>query len=81
MQNAKTTMTTASRTGANRLASVDDKSYKSTPDPDRTSTFALDQFAHTTRLAIKMQNVKERLDSVLVRQRFCVYLSTLGESC
>lgn len=65
MHNAKSA-SAASRMAASRSASADDKSYKNTPNPDTPSTSALDQFAQTTRLAIKMQNVKEQLDSVLV---------------
>lgn len=63
MHNAKTV------SAASRSASLDDKSFRNTPNTDTPVTSALDQFAQTTRLAIKMQNVKEQLDSVLVSAR------------
>lgn len=64
MHNAKS-VSAASRSAASRSASMDDKSFRNTPNPDTPAASALDQFAQTTRLAIKMQNVKEQLDSVL----------------
>lgn len=67
MHNAKS-VSAASRSVASRAASVDDKSFRNTPNPDTPAASALDQFAQTTRLAIKMQNVKEQLDSVLVSE-------------
>ncbi|XP_068437045.1 jouberin isoform X2 [Clinocottus analis] len=52
---------------ASRSASTDARTLRNTPDPpalhDTAST--MDQFAQATRLALKMQSVKERLDSVL----------------
>uniref|UniRef100_A0A3Q3EKN5 Abelson helper integration site 1 n=1 Tax=Labrus bergylta TaxID=56723 RepID=A0A3Q3EKN5_9LABR len=54
---------------ASRSASVDTKTMRHTPDTpvlqDMTSSSAMDQFAHTARLAFKMQCIKETLDSVL----------------
>lgn len=53
-----------------RAASVDAKTTRNTPDPptlqDTASALALDQFAQATRLSLKMQYVKEQLDSALV---------------
>ena len=53
-----------------RAASVDTKTIRNTPDPpalqDTSSALALDQFAQATRLSLKMQYVKEQLDSALV---------------
>lgn len=53
-----------------RSASADTKTIRNTPDPsalqDTSAASALDQFAQATRLALKMQCVKEQLDSVLV---------------
>lgn len=55
---------------ASRSASEDIKTVLNTPDPlalqDRSISAAMDQFAQATRLALKMQCVKEQLDSVLV---------------
>ncbi|KAM9341563.1 jouberin [Symphorus nematophorus] len=52
-----------------RSASVDTKTILNTPDPpalqDTSGASAMDQFAQATRLALKMQCVKEQLDSVL----------------
>ncbi|XP_040916900.1 jouberin isoform X1 [Toxotes jaculatrix] len=54
---------------ASRSASTDPKTVRNTPDPpvlqDRSAASAMDQFAQTTRIALKMQCVKEQLDSVL----------------
>ncbi|XP_039992887.1 jouberin [Xiphias gladius] len=54
---------------ASRSASADTKTVRNTPDlqvlQDRSAASAMDQFAHATRLAHKMQCVKEQLDSVL----------------
>lgn len=61
-------ITAASATS--RSASVDPKTIRNTPDTpallDTSAASALDQFAQAARLALKMQCVKERLDSVLV---------------
>ncbi|XP_026007592.1 jouberin isoform X2 [Astatotilapia calliptera] len=59
---------------ASRSASEDIKTVLNTPDPlalqDTSISAAMDQFAQATRLALKMQCVKEQLDSVLEpRQR------------
>ncbi|KAJ0008677.1 hypothetical protein NQD34_016092 [Periophthalmus magnuspinnatus] len=57
--------------GLSRATSVDPRTVRNTPDsalhPDTpvSSTAALDQFAQSTRLALRMQTVKEKLDSVL----------------
>lgn len=55
---------------ASRSASVDTRTFRNTPNTplmaDTAAASALDQFAQTTRLAMKMQCVKEQLDSVLV---------------
>ncbi|XP_068195494.1 jouberin isoform X2 [Antennarius striatus] len=50
-----------------RSASADWTTRTTTDPPELldTGTSALDQFAMATRVALKMQNVKERLDSVL----------------
>ncbi|XP_073339009.1 jouberin isoform X3 [Pagrus major] len=52
-----------------RAASVDTRTVRQTPDPpalqDTSGTSALDQFAQATRLSLKMQYVKEQLDSAL----------------
>lgn len=53
-----------------RSASADTRTIRNTPDPpvphlDTSGASALDQFAHTARLALKMQCVKEQLNSVL----------------
>ncbi|TDG99091.1 hypothetical protein EPR50_G00207350 [Perca flavescens] len=55
---------------ASRAISTNTRTIRNTPDPpalqDRMSTAsAMDQFAQATRLAFKMQCVKEQLDSVL----------------
>uniref|UniRef100_A0A3Q4GUR5 Abelson helper integration site 1 n=1 Tax=Neolamprologus brichardi TaxID=32507 RepID=A0A3Q4GUR5_NEOBR len=54
---------------ASRSASEDIKTVINTPDPlalqDTSISAAMDQFAQATRLALKMQCVKEQLDSVL----------------
>ncbi|XP_041828331.1 jouberin isoform X4 [Melanotaenia boesemani] len=54
---------------ASRSASLDPRTVRNTPDPmalqDPSASSALDQFAQAARLAMKMQFVKERLDSVL----------------
>uniref|UniRef100_A0A3Q3KJC4 SH3 domain-containing protein n=1 Tax=Monopterus albus TaxID=43700 RepID=A0A3Q3KJC4_MONAL len=51
-------------------ASADTKTGGNTPNPfvlqDTSSVLTMDQFAQTTRLALKMQRVKQQLDSVLV---------------
>uniref|UniRef100_A0A3B4B6Z3 SH3 domain-containing protein n=1 Tax=Periophthalmus magnuspinnatus TaxID=409849 RepID=A0A3B4B6Z3_9GOBI len=58
--------------GLSRATSVDPRTVRNTPDsalhPDTpvSSTAALDQFAQSTRLALRMQTVKEKLDSVLM---------------
>ncbi|XP_038155470.1 jouberin [Cyprinodon tularosa] len=56
-----------------RSASLDTKTVRNTPDSvmlqDTPTPSAMDQFAHTARLALKMQSVKERLDSVLEPHR------------
>lgn len=53
-----------------RSASVDPKTVRNTPDlpvsQDRSASSAMDQFAQSAKLALKMQCVKEQLDSVLV---------------
>ncbi|KAM4542068.1 jouberin isoform 2-T2 [Odontesthes bonariensis] len=57
---------------ASRSASTDTRTVRNTPDPaalQDASSSALDQFAHTARLALKMQSVKEHLDSVLEPHR------------
>ncbi|XP_072313591.1 jouberin isoform X2 [Eucyclogobius newberryi] len=56
--------------GMSRATSVDPRTVRSTPDsalhPDTpASSSALDQFAQSTRLALRMQSVQEQLDSVL----------------
>lgn len=55
---------------ASRSTSVDTKAGRNTPAPsalqDTSAPSAMDQFAHTARLALKMQCVKEQLNSVLV---------------
>ncbi|XP_070776004.1 jouberin [Enoplosus armatus] len=52
-----------------RSASTDTKTMRNTPDPpalqDTSAASTMDQFAQATRLALKMQCVKEQLDSVL----------------
>ncbi|XP_076604762.1 jouberin isoform X1 [Chaetodon auriga] len=52
-----------------RSASVDTKTIRHTPDPpalqDASAASTIDQFAQATRLALKLQCVKEQLDSVL----------------
>ncbi|KAK2826549.1 hypothetical protein Q5P01_020763 [Channa striata] len=52
-----------------RSASVDTKTLIDTPDPtvlrDISAASTTDQFAQATRLALKMQRVREQLDSVL----------------
>ncbi|XP_019962576.2 jouberin isoform X2 [Paralichthys olivaceus] len=54
---------------ASRSASTDTRTVRNTPDPlvlqDRSAASAMDQFAQAARLALKMQCVKEQLDSVL----------------
>lgn len=54
---------------ASRSASLDPRTVRNTPDPvalqDPSAPSALDEFAHNTRLAMRIQSVKERLDSVL----------------
>ncbi|XP_042356979.1 jouberin isoform X2 [Plectropomus leopardus] len=54
---------------ASRLSSTDPKTIRNTPDTpalqDISAASAIDQFAHAARLALKMQCVKEQLDSVL----------------
>ncbi|XP_037342644.2 jouberin [Pungitius pungitius] len=54
---------------ASRSASADTRTMRSTPDPpalqDTSVASTMDQFAQATRLAMKMQCVKEQLDSVL----------------
>ncbi|XP_061599322.1 jouberin [Cololabis saira] len=55
---------------ASRSVSADTWTFRNTPDlatlRDTSASSALDQFAHAARLALKMQSVKEQLDSVLV---------------
>ncbi|XP_054470368.1 jouberin [Anoplopoma fimbria] len=51
-----------------RSASTDTKTFRNTPDTPAcqdTSASTMDQFAQATRLALKMQCVKEQLNSVL----------------
>ncbi|XP_041667936.1 jouberin [Cheilinus undulatus] len=52
-----------------RSASADTRTMRATPDTpgllDTTTSSAMDQFAHTARLALKMQCIKETLNSVL----------------
>ncbi|XP_059209875.1 jouberin [Centropristis striata] len=54
---------------ASRSASTGTKTTRNTPDPlalqDSSVASTMDQFAQATRLALKMQSVKEQLDSVL----------------
>ncbi|XP_049451487.1 jouberin [Epinephelus fuscoguttatus] len=54
---------------ASRLSSTDTKTIRNTPDTpalqDTSAAATIDQFAQATRLALKMQCVKEQLDSVL----------------
>ncbi|XP_028294336.1 jouberin isoform X2 [Gouania willdenowi] len=54
---------------ASRSASADNKTVRTTPDtlgtPDTPAPSAMDQFAQATRLAMRMQSVKEQLNSVL----------------
>ncbi|XP_072221649.1 jouberin isoform X2 [Leuresthes tenuis] len=56
---------------ASRSASTDTRTVRNTPDPmaPQDASSALDHFAHTARLALKMQSVKEHLDSVLEPHR------------
>nr|XP_019962576.1 PREDICTED: jouberin isoform X1 [Paralichthys olivaceus]XP_019962577.1 PREDICTED: jouberin isoform X1 [Paralichthys olivaceus]XP_019962578.1 PREDICTED: jouberin isoform X1 [Paralichthys olivaceus] len=58
---------------ASRSASTDTRTVRNTPDPlvlqDRSAASAMDQFAQAARLALKMQCVKEQLDSVLEPRR------------
>uniref|UniRef100_A0A3Q0SS79 Abelson helper integration site 1 n=1 Tax=Amphilophus citrinellus TaxID=61819 RepID=A0A3Q0SS79_AMPCI len=60
-----------------RKASADTKTVRNTPEPlalqDTSVSAAVDQFAQATRLALKMQCVKEQLDSVLVNA-CCVFI-------
>uniref|UniRef100_A0AAQ5XJR3 SH3 domain-containing protein n=1 Tax=Amphiprion ocellaris TaxID=80972 RepID=A0AAQ5XJR3_AMPOC len=62
---------------ASILTSTDTRTVRSTPDPpalqDTSASSAMDDFAHAARLALKMQSVKEQLDSVLVNPH-CVLL-------
>ncbi|XP_029982710.1 jouberin [Sphaeramia orbicularis] len=55
--------------GMSGAASVDTRTVRNTPDPpvfqDTSVSSTMDQFAHSTRLALKLQSVKEQLDSVL----------------
>ncbi|XP_071381606.1 jouberin isoform X1 [Centroberyx affinis] len=55
--------------GGSRCASVDTKTLRNTPEPsvfqDTSTSSAMDQYAQATRLSLKMQRVKEKLDSVL----------------
>lgn len=60
--------------GLSRATSVDPRTVRNTPDsalqPDTpVSSSALDQFTQSTRLALRMQSVKEQLDSVLEPHR------------
>lgn len=59
-----------SASATSRSASADTRIIRNTPDPpalqDTSAASALDHFAQSTRLALKMQCVKEQLDSVLV---------------
>uniref|UniRef100_A0A3Q3KJE7 SH3 domain-containing protein n=1 Tax=Monopterus albus TaxID=43700 RepID=A0A3Q3KJE7_MONAL len=54
---------------ASTSASADTKTGGNTPNPfvlqDTSSVLTMDQFAQTTRLALKMQRVKQQLDSAL----------------
>uniref|UniRef100_A0A1A8MVS4 Abelson helper integration site 1 n=1 Tax=Nothobranchius pienaari TaxID=704102 RepID=A0A1A8MVS4_9TELE len=64
MQNIKAASTSASA----------DRTLRNTPDSllllqDTSAPLAMDQFAHAARLAMKMQSVKRRLDSVLEPHR------------
>uniref|UniRef100_A0A1A7Y2E3 Abelson helper integration site 1 n=1 Tax=Iconisemion striatum TaxID=60296 RepID=A0A1A7Y2E3_9TELE len=63
MQNIKAASTSASA----------DRTVRNTPDSlllqDTSAPSAMDQFAHAARLAMKMQSVKQRLDSVLEPHR------------
>lgn len=60
-------------TAASRSASVDTRTVRNTLDSpvlhDRSAASAMDQFSQAARLALKMQCVKEQLDSVLVNTR------------
>nr|XP_020463620.1 jouberin [Monopterus albus] len=65
---------------ASTSASADTKTGGNTPNPfvlqDTSSVLTMDQFAQTTRLALKMQRVKQQLDSVLEphqRSSGCIY--------
>lgn len=53
-----------------RSVSADTRTIRNTPDlpalQDASGAAAMDQFAQATRLAMKMQSVKEQLNSVLV---------------
>ncbi|CAJ1074490.1 jouberin isoform X1 [Xyrichtys novacula] len=55
-----------------RSASADIRTMRNTPDTpvlqDTSASSAMDQFAHTARLALKMQCIKETLNSVLEPQ-------------
>uniref|UniRef100_A0A8C6V505 Abelson helper integration site 1 n=1 Tax=Neogobius melanostomus TaxID=47308 RepID=A0A8C6V505_9GOBI len=60
--------------GISRATSVDPRTVRNTPDSalqldTSGSSSALDQFSQTTRLALRMQSVKEQLDSVLGPRR------------
>uniref|UniRef100_A0A668AN07 Abelson helper integration site 1 n=1 Tax=Myripristis murdjan TaxID=586833 RepID=A0A668AN07_9TELE len=59
--------------GASRSVSAESKTLRTTPDPsvlqDTSVSAALDQYAQATRLSLKMQRVKEKLDSVLVNNQ------------
>uniref|UniRef100_A0A672ZSE4 Jouberin n=1 Tax=Sphaeramia orbicularis TaxID=375764 RepID=A0A672ZSE4_9TELE len=54
-----------------KAASVDTRTVRNTPDPpvfqDTSVSSTMDQFAHSTRLALKLQSVKEQLDSVIFK--------------
>ncbi|XP_035466368.2 jouberin isoform X2 [Scophthalmus maximus] len=60
-------------TAASRSASVDTRTVRNTLDSpvlhDRSAASAMDQFSQAARLALKMQCVKEQLDSVLEPRR------------
>lgn len=55
--------------GHSRSGSADTKMFRNTSDPvtfQDTSGAAMDCFARAARLSMKMQRVKDKLDSVLV---------------
>ncbi|XP_026195141.1 jouberin isoform X2 [Anabas testudineus] len=59
---------------ASSSASVDTRTIRNTPDSTwLQDVSAMDQFAQATRLALKMQSVKEQLDSVLPNEKSSGY--------